>query len=148
MSVKAEPSGKLVAEETVDDRQLAIGSVGAPSLHDRDQVLQISGPRVGHLDPAARLGEASGVDGRQYIRRQIDRQADEFADHRGGDDAAVILGQVERAARQQFIEPLVCKGADPVCEVGYGLRPELARRAATDAVVDRGVEVRVKRHRM
>ena len=38
--------------------------------------------------------------------------------------------------------------ANPVGELGDGFRPELARRAPADAVIDRGVEVRVKRHGM
>ncbi len=117
---------QAVAEQVVDDRQLALGCAGAPALHDRDQVLEITGPGVGHLDAASRLGQASRVDGRQHIGRQIDWQTEQFADHRRGDDAAVVLGQVECAARQQFVEPLVGQRADPVGELGDRLRPELS----------------------
>ena len=98
--------------------------------------------------PRCPAGPGSRVDRRQHIGRQIDWQADQFADHRGGDDAAVILGEVERAARQQFVEPLVGQGADPIRPRGRGFRPELARGATPDRVVDRGVEVRVERQRV
>ena len=56
MSVNAEPSGKPVAEQAVDDRQLAVGALGARvALDDRHQVLEIAGPGIGHFHPASRL---------------------------------------------------------------------------------------------
>ena len=104
----------------------------AAALHDRHQVLQIAGPGVGHLDAASGLGQASRVDGGQHLGRQIDRQTEQFAHHRRGDDAAVLLGEVESAARQQFVESLVGQrhesgrrawpqtsaGTDPRCTAG------------------------------
>ena len=128
--------------------QFAVGALGAAARHDRHQVLEISGPGIGHLHPAARLGKASRVDGRQHLGRQIDWQTEQFAHDRGGDDAAVLLGEVEGAARQQFVESLVGQRTNPVGELGDGFRPELTRGAPPDAVIDRGVEVRVERHGM
>ena len=75
MSLNPEPSGSRYAEQIVGDRQLATGTAVAAALHDRHQVLQITGPCVGDLDAAARLGQASGVDGGQHLWRQFDRQA-------------------------------------------------------------------------
>ena len=49
---------------------------------------------------------------------------------------------------KELVESLVGQGADPVGEFGHGFRPELARGAAPDAVINRGVEVRMERHRV
>ena len=99
--------GQPVTDEVVDDRKLTVGCARAPALDDRDEVLQITGAGGGHLHPTARLSQAPRVDGLQHLGRQIDWQADQIADHRRRDDATVFLGQVEGAARQQFVKALV-----------------------------------------
>ncbi len=72
MSVNAGAVREPVVDEVVRDGQFTIGALGAASRHDRHQVLEISGPGIGHFHPASRLGKASGVDGPQYLGRQID----------------------------------------------------------------------------
>ena len=100
------------------------------------------------VDSAAGFGETARVDRHQHIVREINWNAEQFAYHRRGDDPAVFLGEVERAARQQFVEPFVGQLADAGFPAGGRLRPERLTVRTAHAVVDRRVEVRVERQRL
>ena len=89
------------------------GRLSAAARHDRNQVVQIAGPRVGGVHTVTWLGQTARVHRRQHVGRQIGWQADQFAHHRRGDDSAVILSEVELAARQQHVQPFVGELANP-----------------------------------
>ena len=106
--------GQSVAEQAVDNGQRVFADCSARRRSTTgSQVFQIVGPGSGGVDADAGLGEAAGVDGGQHLWGEIVWDAEQFAHHRGRDDPAVLLRQVERTPRQQQVEPLVGQRADP-----------------------------------
>ena len=56
-----------VAQQTVHHRQRVVRSVGAPTLHRRDQVVEIVRPRLRGVDTAAGFGKAARIDRGKHL---------------------------------------------------------------------------------
>lgn len=146
--VQSAAVGQVVAEQAVDHVQRRPGPVGAAARDRGQQELEIVRARLPGVHADAGLGEAAGVDRGEDLGREIGGNAQEFADDRGHHDAAVVLGQVERAARQQQVEAFVGQLADPALEVGDRTRPKRPGVRAPDLAVQVGVEHGVERQRV
>ena len=99
--------GQPITEQAVDHRQCAIRGVGPSPPNRGDEVFEVVRPGLGGVDPATGLGETARVDRGQHIGGEIDRNTEQFAHHGRDDDPAVLLGEVERSAREQLVEPFI-----------------------------------------